>query len=154
MIGKVKRWFGIEGVKIELIIPEEINEKLGTISGKIRFSTMETQIVTALQVKIIETYKRGRKEDKRIDDYEIGRIYMEEEMEIQPDEPLELDFSLPFELVKSEIDAFGDKNFLAKGIANLARRSRAVKSTFRVEAEADVKGTKLNPFDKKIITII
>ena len=115
---------------------------------------METQIVTALQVKIIETYKRGRKEDKRIDDYEIGRIYMEEEMEIQPDEPLELDFSLPFELVKSEIDAFGDKNFLAKGIANLARRSRAVKSTFRVEAEADVKGTKLNPFDKKIITII
>lgn len=154
MIGKVKRWFGIEGVKIELIIPEEINEKLGLIRGKIRFSTMEAQVVTALQVKIIETYKRGRKEDKRIDDYEIGRIYLEEEMEIQPDEPLELDFSLPFELVKSEIDAFGDKNFLAKGIANLARRSRAVKSTFRVEAEADVKGTRLNPFDKKVINII
>ena len=76
MIGKMKRWFGIEGVKIELIIPEEINEKLGILKGKIRFSTMEVQIVTALQVKIIETYKRGRKEDKRIDDYEIGRIYL------------------------------------------------------------------------------
>jgi sporulation-control protein spo0M len=154
MIGKVKRWFGIEGVKIELIIPEEINEKSGKIHGKIRFSTMETQIVTALQVKIVETYKRGRKEDKRIDDYQIGRIYLEEEMEIQPEEPLELDFSLPFELVKSEIDAFGDKNFLAKGIASLAKRSRAVKSTFRVEAEANVKGTKLNPFDKQVITIV
>ncbi|MGB0982782.1 MAG: hypothetical protein ACPG19_02010 [Saprospiraceae bacterium] len=150
----MKRWFGIEGVKIELIIPEEINEKLGVLKGKIRFSTMETQVVTALQVKIIETYRRGRKDDKRIDDYEIGRIYLKEEMEIYAEEPLELDFTLPFELVKSEIDAFGDKNFLAKGIANLARRTRAVKSTFRVEAEADVKGTRLNPFHKQEIKIV
>ena len=154
MFGKMKQWFGIEGVKVELDVPDEIIKQLGVVKGQLRFSTMKTQTVTAVKVTMIETYKRGRKEDKRIDEYQVGTVYLKEPFEIKAEEPLVLDFILPFELLKSEIDNFANKNFLTKGIAGLARMTRAVKSEFRVEVEADVDGTRLNPFDKKYVKII
>lgn len=153
MFGKVKNWFGIEGIKVEMNIPEEINEKLGVVKGSLLFSTMNQQTISSIKVVMIETYRRGRKEMKRIDDYEIGRIILTEEITISPNEPLNLDFVLPFEMQKSEMDEFASKNFFAKGIVNLAKRTRNVKSTFRVEVEADVKGTGLNPFDKKTVKL-
>ena len=52
------------------------------------------------------------------------------------------------------MDEFADKNFLTKGLVGLARMTRAVKSEFRVEVEADVEGTRLNPFDKKYVKIV
>ena len=154
MFGKMKQWFGIEGVKVEMDVPEEIIKQLGVVKGQLRFSTMKTQTVTAVKVTMIETYKRGRKDDKRIDDYQIGTVYLQEPFEIKAEESLVLDFVLPFELLKSEMDDFADKNFLTKGIVGLARMSRAVNSEFRIEVEADVSGTRLNPFDKKYIKII
>ena len=154
MFGKMKQWFGIEGVKVELDVPDEIIKQLGVVKGQLRFSTMKTQTVTAVKVTMIETYKRGRKEDKRIDEYQVGTVYLKEPFEIKAEEPLVLDFILPFELLKSEMDNFANKNFLTKGIAGLARMTRAVKSEFRVEVEADVDGTRLNPFDKKYVKII
>ena len=154
MFGKMKQWFGIEGVKVELDVPDEIIKQLGVVKGQLRFSTMKTQTVTAVKVTMIETYKRGRKEDKRIDEYQVGTVYLKEPFEIKAEEPLVLDFILPFELLKSEMDNFANKNFLTKGIAGLARMTRAVKSEFRVEVEADVDGTRLNPFDKKYVKIV
>jgi len=153
MFGKMKKWFGIEGVKVELELPETVNKKLGIVRGQLVFSTMQPQIVNYVKVVMIETYKRGRKDEKRIDDYEIGKILLDAELEIQPDEPMVIDFELPFEMLKSDIDEFGDKNFLTKGIVNIAKRSRGVKSIFRIEVEADVKGTRLNPFDKKEVKL-
>ena len=154
MFGKMKQWFGIEGVKVEMDVPEEIIKQLGVVKGQLRFSTMKTQTVTAVKVTMIETYKRGRKDDKRIDDYQIGTVYLQEPFEIKAEESLVLDFVLPFELLKSEMDDFADKNFLTKGIASLARMTSAVKSEFRIEVEADVQGTRLNPFDKKYVKIV
>ena len=154
MFGKMKQWFGIEGVKVELQLPEEVIKKLGVVKGQLTFTTMKTQTVTAVKVTMIETYKRGRKQDKRIDDYQIGTVFLDEPLEIIAEEPLVLDFVLPFELLKSEMDSFGDKNFLTKGIASVARMTRAVKSEYRVEVEADVQGTRLNPFDKKYVKLI
>ena len=44
-------------------------------------------------------------------------------------------------------------NVVFKGIASAAKFAKGVKSVFRIEAEAEVKGTALNPFDKKEITL-
>jgi hypothetical protein len=154
MFGKVKQWFGIEGVKVELDVPDEIIKKLGVVKGKLRFSTMQPQTVTAVKVTMIETYKRGRKQDKRIDDYQIGTVYVKEPFEISEETPLTMDFVLPFEILKSEIDEFADKNFLTRGLAGIARMTRAVESEYRIEVEADVENTRLNPFDKKYIKLV
>ena len=51
MFGKVKRWLGIEGVKVELILPEEIKSGDGLIEGKLRFQSMHTQKVKSIKLK-------------------------------------------------------------------------------------------------------
>ena len=155
MIGKIKKFFGIEGVKLELIIPEKVYAfgGKGIIEGKIRFQSMNTQEVSFIKLALVERYTRGRGDDLKIDDYEIGNAELEFDLVIPANESVEVDFELPYTLVKSDMDAMGDKNFLFKGLVNAAKYISKVKSDYKVVAEAKVKGTALNPFDKKSIII-
>lgn len=153
MFGKVKKWLGIEGVKLELVIPEEISEKSGVVEGKLRFQSMNAQTVTSIKVVLIERYSRGRGTEKLIDEYQLGSIQQKKNFEVPENEPVEIDFSLPFSPVKSEMDETQGKNFLYGGLVKAAKYLSAVKSEYRIEAEANVKGVALNPFDKKFIKV-
>jgi len=152
MIGRVKRWLGIEGVKLELVIPEEISGG-EMLEGKILFYSMRPQTVKEIHVRLIEKYKRGRRKNKRIDEYELGAIDLEQDIEVPVDLAVEVEFALPFTLAKSGMEAFGDKNFLFRGLAGAASFVKGAKSEYRVIAEAKVKGTVLDPFDSKPIRI-
>ncbi len=153
MFGKVKKWLGIEGVKVELIAPEAVLESDGVIEGKIRFHTMHTQKVYSVRIKLVERYSRGRGENKLVDEYELASTELVQDIEVPQDDIIEIDFKLPFQLVKSDIEALGTKNLLLKGISRLAQWSRNAHSTFRLEAEAKVRGTALSPFAQKNILI-
>ncbi len=153
MLDKVKQWFGIEGVKVELIIPEAVNLNSGIIKGQLQFSSLNAQTVQNINLKLIEIYTRGRRKNKMTNEYEIGQVTIFESFQVPAELPILVDFELPFELLKSEIDEMADKNFLLGGVAKLAKISRGVNSEFRVEVEANVKGTRLNPFDKKMILL-
>lgn len=153
MIGRVKKFLGIEGVKLQIIAPEEVSAKEGMITGTLRFQSMHQQTVTKLRLVVIERYSRGRGKEKMVDDYQLGEREIELVFDVPAGEVVEQPFSVPFQLVKSDVEAFGAKNFLYGGLARVAKLSRNVKSDYRVEAEAFVKGTALNPFDKKPIKI-
>jgi len=154
MFGKVKKWLGIEGAKLELVVPEEVSESTGEIVGKIRFYSMNEQKVKSIKVVLIERYSRGRRKNKLTDEYEIGEIVLDNAFMIPAKEHVELEFSLPFKIVKSEMDELQGKNILAAGLVKTAKWVSGVKSIYRVEAEAKVEGVGLNPFDKKIILIV
>lgn len=154
MFGKVKRWLGIEGVKVELHIPEKVEAALGEVSGSIRFYSMHDQLVKSVKVRLIEKYKRGRKGNKLVDEYTLGEIYLEQDIEVPAHEYIEVQFALPFDLVKSEMDHIESMNFLFKGVVKTAKLMRGVKSIYRMEAEADVQGTALNPFDTAEVKIV
>lgn len=153
MFGKVKQWLGIEGVKIELDIPELVRESAGCIDGKIRFQSMHTQMVTSVRLKLIERYTRGRGTEKLIDEYTLAEMELAEEISVPEGQLVEIDFSMPFKLVKSDMESFGSRNFLFKGIAGLAHLARNVQSAYRLEAEATVKGTALSPYVSRGIAI-
>jgi hypothetical protein len=153
MFGKVKQWLGIEGVKLDIEFPDIIPEKAGLIEGKIRLQSMHTQLVTALRLKLVERYSRGRGENKLVDEYTIAEWSLVEEIKVIECQTVDIDFALPFKLVKSDVENFGSKNFLFKGIASLAHFSRNVLSQYRLEAEADVRGTALSPFARRDIII-
>ncbi|HKK77247.1 MAG TPA: sporulation protein [Saprospiraceae bacterium] len=153
MIGKLKKFFGIEGVKLELIIPESVRASEGLVEGKVRFQSMNTQEVSYIKLAMVERYARGRGEERKIDDYEIGDTQIELNLTIPAEEQIEIDFQLPFQVVKSDIDEWGDRNILLKGIVSAAKYVSKVNSTYQVVAEAKVKGTALNPFDQKKITL-
>ncbi len=154
MFGKVKKWLGIEGVKLELVLPEMAFELVGAVSGKIRFYSKHTQTVSSIRLVMIEKYSRGRKKERLVDEYLLGEATLDQRFTVPAEEMMEVDFTLPFQLVKSRVDEFGDKNFLTGGIVKLAKTLRNVQSEFRIEAEAKVEGTALNPFDRKVLKLI
>lgn len=153
MIGKVKQWLGIEGVKLELVLPEEVDSREKVVRGSIRLMSLNPQTVTGIKVVLIEKYSRGRSKEKLIDEYELGHTFIDRTYEVPAEEVVELDFELPFSIVKSDMEEFGNRNFLFGGIARAAKLMQAVRSEYRVEAEAKVKGVALNPFDRKSIKL-
>lgn len=153
MFKKVKKWLGIEGVKLELVLPEKVAESDGLVKGKIRLFSMNEQTVDYIKVVMVERFSRGRKKEKTTDEYKLGEIVLNKEIDIQPEKAIEIDFTLPFEMVKSEMDELEDKNLIFSGLVKVAKKIRGVNSEFYIEAEAKAKGTALDPFDKKLIEL-
>lgn len=149
MFGKVKKWLGIEGAKLEIIAPEEIYKSAGSVTGKIRFFSMTEQKVKSVNIVLIEKYSRGRRKNKLTDEYQLGEITLNSSFTIPAQEVIEVDFSLPFKIVESEMDELQNKNILASGLVKAAKWVSGVNSTYRIEAEAKVEGVALNPFDKR-----
>lgn len=154
MLKKVKKWLGIEGVKLDLILPDEVDETTGKLTGRIQFYSMHEQTVSRLKVKLVERYTRGRKNEKVTDEFELGEIDIAKRIELPAGEMVEVEFNLPFELMKSEMDSLQDKNFVLGKLVKTAKWISGIQSEYRVEAEADVMGTPLNPFDKKYVHIV
>lgn len=153
MLKKVKKWLGIEGVKLELILPEKIKATDNQIKGKIRFLSMNEQEVSYIKVVMVERFSRGRKNEKMTDEYRLGEIILEQKIKVSKETPVDVEFTLPFELVKSEMDRLEDKNIIFSGLVKVAKKLRAVNSEYYIEAEAKASGTALNPFDKKLIEV-
>ena len=153
MFKKVKKWLGIEGVKLELLLPEKVKETEGVVKGKIRLFSMNEQKVNFIKVVMVERFSRGRKKEKMTDEYRLGEITLDQEISIPKEQPIEIDFTLPFEMVKSEMDQLEDKNIFFSGLVKVAKKLRGVDSEFYIEAEAKAMGTALDPFDKQLIEV-
>ena len=146
MIKRLKNMLGIESVKIELEIPQEIEKKDQNIKGTIILTTLSDAEVESISIKLIEKYTRGRKEAKLIDEYVISKILVEEKVSIGKGEMIKLPFDLPFKIVKSAMDELQGRNFLNGLFVGLAKKLKGVKSDYRILAEVNIKGTTLQPF--------
>lgn len=154
MFGKVKRWLGIEGVKVELVLPEKVDGKSGRVEGQVVFESMHAQTVKKIRIVLTEKFIRGRWKQRLTDIYKIGEIDLIEDILIPAHEPMVINFELPFTLIKSDMDELSDKNFVLKKIVNTAKALKNVKSEFYIEVEVEAEGTALSPFDKQQINIV
>ena len=151
MIGKMKQWLGIEGVKLELLLPESFTPEQGTLSGTIRLTSKNAQTVSAIKVAVIEKYTRGREVETLVDEYELGTTVIRDKVDVPADmTPVDVPFSVTVRPVRSPVEDFGSKNIFFKGLAWVAKQTRNASSEYRVEAEAQVRGVGLNPFDKQV----
>lgn len=153
MFGKVKRWLGIEGVKLELDVPEYFSLKSGQVIGRVRFISMSDQDVYELNLKLVEKYKRGRRKSKLIDEYTLGEISMHDRIEVKAGEEAYLPFILPFMPLKSEMDIMSEKNIIVRGVIAAAKMLKGVDSEYRLEARAKVRGTALHPLAVKVLQV-
>ena len=151
MLKKVKKWLGIEGVKVEVVLPEVVEKSAGKIEGTVKFSSMNAQTVSSIQLKLVEKYMRGRRKKKRTDEYLLAENVINQLIEVPAEETVELSFELPFDLLNSQMDQIEQKNFLLRGVVKAAKAIKSVKSEYRIEVEADVVGTALNPFVHQVI---
>lgn len=146
MFGKVKKMLGIEGVKMELQIDPPFKLDSEKITGIIKLTTKTKSDISSISLRLIEKYSRGRNKSKLIDEYVLGELVMAEPIVITPDEIIEIPFELDFINLRSEIDKMADGNILMRGPLKIAKLIKNVKSMFRLEAQASVQGTRLQPF--------
>ena len=149
MLGKVKKWLGIEGVKLELELPDTIPADRQQIEGRMILFSMSAQTVTGIKMVLVERYQRGRGEQRRTDEYELGNLSIERRIEVPAQEPIELRFTMDYEPLRSEMDDLARRNVFYRGLVKVAKTFEQVDSQYFIIAEADVEGTALNPFDKK-----
>lgn len=154
MLKKVKKWLGIEGVKISAEIPEDIFLREKKLSGLLVLESKQDSVVTEIRLRLIEKYSRGRKDNKLIDEYLLGSATLDTPVHITADVPLKIPFDLHFEPLKSDMDQLEGKNIFFKGIVRTAKFLRRVSSQFRLEVEADVRGMAISPLVKKELKII
>ncbi len=152
MLGKIKKALGIEGIKMELLLDDHKSTN-NKISGILRFTTKSKGTVKGMTVKVIERYSRGRRKNKLVNEYPIGILEIKESFTITPEETVDIPFKMTYQIALSEMDKLERDNLLFKPLIMLAKKLKNVKSTYFVLAEADVKGTTLNPFDKKEIKL-
>ena len=153
MLKKVKNWLGIEGVKLELALPQELNAELRELNGLVRLSSQHPQTVEYIKIVLIERYQRGRGEDQLTDEYELGTAELHQQIRVPAEGTVEIPFRLPFVRARSGLDKIAGRNVFYRGLAGVAKWAGAVASTYRVEAEAKVVGVALNPFDKQAIQL-
>ena len=154
MIGKVKKWLGIEGVKLELDIPATVQRDGNILYGKIRFSSLHAQTISSFKVVMIEKYARGRNEERLTDEYELGQITVDKIIEVPAEGTVEVPFQLPYRVTDSEMDSLQNRNIFSGALVKALKYYEKVNSEFRIEAEARVGGVALNPFDKKVIELV
>lgn len=152
MLRKIKDYLGIEGVKIELQLEEKYKLSDRAVTGKVRFTSQTEKTVESLHLKLIEKYRRGRGDSALIDEYLLGSIDLDLDLKIEAGGSKSYDFTLAFELMKSEMDQMEDANFFLKPFVKLAKSLKKVKSEYRLEASAKIQGTKLDPIDKREIS--
>jgi len=145
MVGKVKDFFGIEGVRLELFVPEDLNMSSGMIKGTLKLSSLRDQTVTALSIELRERYTRGRGENKLIDTYVLGYLRESRELKVATNEEVFLPFELCFAERRTAIDNFSKRSPLFKPLGKLARLTNAASSSYTLIGSALVKGVKLSP---------
>lgn len=154
MLKKVKKWLGIEGVRITVDVPEDIFLREKKISGMLILESKQESTISEIRLRLIEKYSRGRKHNKLIDEYLLGSSILKDPVHLHANESKEVPFDLHFKPLKSEMDNLESKNILLKGVVKTAKFIRKVTSQYRLEIEADVKGMAISPLVKKEIKII
>jgi hypothetical protein len=153
MIKKLKDILGIEGAKIDISVPEELDLNESVLVGEVLLTSQSDKIVEGLEIKLIEKYKRGKKDSLLVDEYVLGHIKLDLMIPILANQEERLDFTLPYNKVLSEMDRIQDSNFIGGLLVSMAKKLKGVKSIYRVEATAYIKGTKLNPSVAKKIPV-
>jgi hypothetical protein len=153
MLGKVKLYLGIEGLKMDLQLPSSFDRKATTIHGSLILTSKSAQKIKKIKIQLIETYERGRGASKRINDYIRGTIEWNETIHLESNKESIIDFQLPITLDFSSIEKIGHRFRVLKKMAELAQWTQQVKSSYQILAEALVEGTALNPSIKKSISL-
>ncbi len=152
MFNRIKHFFGIESVKIKLLIPAN-QPTPGVIVGKVAFSSMSQQKVNSLTITLQEHYTKGRKKKKEKQTFELGTITLDRSFDVPANKTIKIAFKLHYRKINSEMDNLAESNILLKGVSKAAKKIGNIQSEYELIAEADVKGAGLNPFDRVVLVV-
>jgi len=151
---KVKQFFGAGTVKVELTVPAQVPKVARELKGRVDVNAVSDQHILELTVKLTESWSTGRGAEKTEKEFELGKVKVAQAFEMKQGENRTFEFVLPFELVKSNADELKEMGGALGMLGKAGAFANAEKSSYKVTAEADVKGAALDPSDDKVISLI
>ena len=145
MLNKVKNWLGIEGVKANVLLDEPLKATSTELNGTIQLYTIRQQKIESLRSRLVERYKRGRKEAMRIDEYSLGAKELLLNTTLAERETKDIPFSLNLSFLQSNMDKMAQKNVISRGIVKLLKKQQAVSSSYRLEVTVMGTGAAIDP---------
>lgn len=153
MIDRVKKFFGIEGIKVEMSIDTPVPLSTGVINGTLSIEGLRNELITEVNFELHETYTQGRFKSKKTERFLVEEIEIPLNLIISAGEKRVHPFSIQFDPIKSSIDRWGEKNLLTKGIASIAKFSKGVKSQYQLTAVVKSKGAGLHLKVTKVFNV-
>jgi phage head maturation protease len=93
----LKKLLGIEGVVVEMQIPREVKARHDNkVNGVLHLIAKGDIKITSIEFKLIERYKKGRKDVKLIHEYLFGSKLRKQNFELNKADKRTLPFDLPF----------------------------------------------------------
>lgn len=131
---------GIEGVRLRLHVLSSYPRTVDTINGELELYAKSNTLVRNVRLTFIETYTRGKAEEKRVDEYTLGTWELGEPLALREGDNHRLIFKMPFEWLDSPMDRRAKTNPLFKGMVALMKNRKGVQSEYRIEAQIQVDG--------------
>ena len=140
MFQRFKKWIGVNQVKIKFNTLPVYPSSVETLNGELIFYAQDEQEIESFTLVLSEVYTRGRGQNKRIDEYTLGKETINEPILLSPKQPHRYLFKLPFQFNMSNMDKIGKKNLITRQISRLAKSMKGVQSDFSLQIEAKIRG--------------
>lgn len=99
-LDKVKSSLGIGGVKVDIITPPFISKTERLVEGKVVLKAKKDEKIKEVVVKLVEEWTTGRGNDKKTQDYEMGKVEFSEPFTLAAGETKEVPFKFNFIMYK------------------------------------------------------
>lgn len=149
----IKQFFGVGGVDVVVQCDPQVAKAAGFLNGAVTLTAKSDQQVLNIDVKLVEEWTTGRGDEKETKEFELGKIQMPG-LEMKKGEVKTLPFQLPFGLIKSNADQLKEHGGALGALGSMAAFANNEKSVFTLVAEADVKGTALDPTGKRQLQLV
>lgn len=146
MLRKIKTFLGIEGIRLEVNVPESVSLQAAQVDGIVECRTLHKQTLQYVVIQLVEIYTRGRRSNKRIDEYILGEKRISVDTIVEANEVVDIPFTLDFSRQDSPIERWQQKNPANKGLGAAAKWLHNAHSSYYIKVHASAEGSALSPF--------
>ncbi len=151
ILGTVKGWFNIGGVKVKIqdLLPR-VSKSGSAIDAKVVLTTKADKQI--IKVKYIFLWKKttGKGAEQKTEQQIFGQSSLDAPFELKAGETKVLDLHIDYAMPKR----FQDMGGVLGAIGKLGAFASSEKDEYLVTAEASVKGTPFSPSDKVRMTLV
>jgi len=145
---KIKQFFGIGTLSVKLnVVPATFKATDAEIKGSLLITAKSDQEIESVEVEFKEEWSKGKDENEVKKTFTLGTFKINQPFSMKKDEVKTIEFSIPFEMVKSDNDKLKEKGGVLGGLGKVGSFLDNEKSDYSLEATVDVKGATFDPSD-------
>lgn len=142
---KIKQFAGIGTLDVRVEGPASLAPTTTEVQGTVHITAKSEQQVLSVVVELREEFSSGRDEDKKEQRFVLGSLRLGEQYTLREGETRAVPFAFPIQFLKSNNDQLKERGGLLGGLGKLGALAANEKSTYKLHAVVDVKGTSLDP---------